>query len=273
MKALILAAGYATRLRPLTLNKPKPLLPIARRPIIEHLIANIEQIHEIDRIYIVTNGRFFSKFHVWLKNFRTSVKIEILNDESLCDEDKLGAIGDMAFVIAKKQIDDDLLVVGGDNFFQFNISDFIEFFRARGIPARHRPEPQPEADVPLAQKAMTGGSIALYDIGDKVLARRYGIVELDDKGRIIDFQEKPSEPKSSLVATCIYLFPKEKLHLIDRYLKDGNNPDNIGLYIEWLARREPVFGFISKGRWYDIGDLDSYRRANQDYTRQAQLEA
>jgi len=249
MKALILAAGYATRLRPITLNKPKPLLPIARRPIIEYLIANIEQVHEIDRIYLVTNRRFFSKFHGWLKNFSSRKQIEILNDESLCDEDKLGAIGDMAFVIAKKQIDDDFLVVGGDNFFQFNISDFVEFFKARGI------------------------SVALYDIGDKVLARRYGIVELDDRGRIIDFQEKPSEPKSSLVATCIYLFPKEKLHLIGRYLKGSNNPDNPGLYIEWLARREPVFGFISKGRWYDIGNLDSYRRANQDYTRQAPLEA
>lgn len=243
MKALILAAGYATRLRPLTLDRPKPLLSIGGRPIIEYLISNIEQAHGIDRIYLVTNRQFVSNFQGWLKDFSPRKKVEVLDDGSHSDEDKLGAIGDMGFAMAKEKIVDDLLVVGGDNLFQFDISDFIEFFKARGT------------------------SVALYDIGDKVLARRYGIVELDAGGRIIDFQEKPTKPKSTLVSTCIYLFPKEKLYLIEKYLKGGHNPDAPGKYIEWLAKREPVFGFVFKDKWYDIGDLDSYRRANLDYSK------
>ncbi len=239
MKALILAAGYGTRLYPLTKDKPKPLLPVAGKPMVEHVLKKIEEIETIDEVYIVTNEKFAGHFREWKDTYAGRKKIKIINDETISDEDKKGAIGDMRLVIEKEGINDDLLVVAGDNLFEFDLRDFIDFFRDKGT------------------------SVGLYDFRDREAVKRYSIVEIDADKKVLNFQEKPSEPSTTLIAICLYLFPKGKLNLITEYLKEGNNPDAPGFYIAWLHRREPVYGFVFEGKWYDIGDLKCYEEANQ----------
>jgi glucose-1-phosphate thymidylyltransferase len=246
MKALILAAGYATRLYPLTLNKPKPLLSVGEKLVIEYIIERIGELEEIDEIFIVTNQKFFSHFEMWLKNFRFSKKIEILNDGTVSNVDRLGAIRDIEFVITRKRINCNLLIIAGDNLFENSLQDFVRF----------------------SQRKIPSMSIGLYDVRDKELAKKFGVVEIDKDNQIIDFQEKPLLPKSSLVAKCLYFFPKEKIGLINQYLKEDKNvKDAPGYYIEWLVKREKVFGFVFRGRWYDIGDISSYEEAKQAYEK------
>ena len=241
MKALILAGGYATRLYPLTKDRPKGLLPIAGRPMIEYILRRIESVEEIDEIYVVTNEQFARHFRQWRDGYGGKKKVDILNDGTTSDQSKLGAIGDMKFAVEEKGIEDDLFVVAGDNLFQFDLSQFFSFFKGKGT------------------------SVAVYDVEDKELAKRYGLVELDEKGRMIDFQEKPAHPTTTLVAVCMYMFPRDKLPLITTYLNEGNNPDAPGFYIAWLHKRESVYGFIFQGRWFDIGDLQCYQEADREY--------
>ncbi len=242
MKALILAAGYATRLYPLTKDRPKPLLPIAGKPILEYIMEKLEKTEGIDTIYLVTNQKFILKFQNWLSNFKTKKEIKILNDGSTCDGNKLGAIGDIKFVLEKEKLDDDLLIVAGDNLFELNPLSFIKFFEKK-----------------------KASCIALYNIGDKEKARKYGVVVIDENQRIIKFEEKPPYPSSTLIATCLYLFSKEDLILISTYLEEKRSSDAPGFYIQWLAKEKEVYGFVFKERWYDIGSLESLKEADLEY--------
>lgn len=248
MKALILAAGYGTRLYPLTRDKPKPLLPVAGRPMLEHILKKIEKVEEVDKIYVVTNEKFAGHFRDWKDTCQSRKEIKIINDATISDEDKRGAIGDMQLVVEKEGVNDDLLVVAGDNLFRFNLGDFVTFFRKKGT------------------------SVGLYDFQDREAVKRYSIVEVNEDKKIISFREKPSHPATTLIAICLYLFPREKLNLISEYLKEGNNPDAPGFYIAWLHRREPVYGFVFEGKWYDIGDLKCYEEANREYDREQKTE-
>ncbi len=243
MKALILAAGYGTRLYPLTEDKPKPLLPVAGRPMIEHILEKIEAIEELDKIYVVTNEKFAGHFRHWRDTYLSRKEIKIINDATTSDENKRGAIGDMQLVIEEEEINDDLLVVAADNLFQFHLGDFLSFFQEKGA------------------------AVGLYDFRDREAVKRYSIVEIDENKKILSFQEKPSQPRTTLIAICLYLFPREKLSLISQYLQEGNNPDAPGFYIAWLHQREPVYGFVFEGKWYDIGDLQCYEEANREYSR------
>ncbi len=245
MKAIILAAGYATRLYPLTLNKPKPLLPVAGKPIIEYILEKLALIEEIDKIYVVTNQKFITHFERWKEKFKISKEIKVLNDNTLSDEDKLGAIGDLKFVIEKEKLNDDLFVVGGDNLFQFDLLKFIDFFKKKGT------------------------VVALRDVKDKELAKKYGIVKLDTDSRIINFQEKPVAPTTTLAAICMYLFSQAELKQVKEYLKEGNNPDAPGYYIQWLHKKTAVYGFIFSEKWYDIGDLTQYKQANSSFAEKS----
>ena len=168
MKALILSAGYASRLYPLTEDVPKPLLPIAGRPMIEYLIDKLEAIPCLNEIIIVTNDKFTRNFEEWHANGASFSKpIKILNDGTTSDSNKLGAVGDMEFSIEKEAIKDDLLVIAGDNLFKFGIEDFLRF----------------------AQSKKPCSSVGLYDFGNKEEVKKYGVVELDDSDLLIDFQE------------------------------------------------------------------------------------
>jgi len=242
MKALILAAGYATRLYPLTKDYPKPLLKIGRRPIIEYIIDKLQAIEELDEIIIVTNSKFIRYFKEWARGLNTKKRISLVDDLTKDIEDRRGAIGDMDFAVRKKYNKNDLLVIGGDNLFDTGLKAFLNF----------------------AESKKNHLVIGTFNIKDKNQAKNYGVVRLDKNNRIVDFKEKPKRPKTTLVAMCLYYFPQSKLKLIKEYLKDRNNKnDATGFYIDWVSKKEAVYGFVFDGRWYDIGHHKSYNEAKE----------
>ena len=240
-----MAAGYATRLYPLTKEFPKPLLAVGERPIIDYIIDKIDNIEEINEIIVVTNSKFISQFRNWADELKSQKPISLVDDLSKSHDDRRGAIGDMNFVLEKNRIDDDFLVVGGDNLFDGDLGDFISFAKA------HRPNPV----------------IGAYDIKDKLHAKKYGVIRMDKKNQVIDFKEKPEKPNSTLVAMCLYYFPKERLSLIKKYLDIKHDKhDATGFYIDWLRKEVPVYGFAFGGCWYDIGHHQFYNEAKQKFT-------
>ncbi|HTY44537.1 MAG TPA: nucleotidyltransferase family protein [Patescibacteria group bacterium] len=245
MKALILAAGYATRLYPLTKDYPKPLLRVGKHPLIEHIIAQVDAVKEIEEIVVVTNHKFISIFRDWAAGVRSRAKLTVLDDLTQSEGDRLGAVGDIAFAIDNEGIRDDLLVVGGDNLFDASLKDFIDFSK--------RAHPSPV--------------IGVYDFKDISRASTYGVVEIDSKQKVTHFQEKPQAPRSSLVAMCLYYFPREKLPLVQEYLRGRTEKhDATGFYIDWLSKKEDVYAWKFEGRWYDIGDLDFYNKAKEQFS-------
>lgn len=237
MRAVILAAGYATRLYPLTLDKAKPLLPVGGQPILNYIVDGLAEIPDITKIYVVTNNKFYKDFCQW----RRGRDIVIINDKTTSDSDKLGAIGDIDLVIRKMAIDDDLIVIAGDNMFGFELREFVDFFKTHGL------------------------SIASYRYPYKDELNRYGLVELDRDNRVVRFQEKPKRPQSDLVAVCLYGFPRDRLGLIKDYLDVSNNKDAPGYYLQWLVQKEEVYSFVFEAAWHDIGTPEAYERAQREY--------
>jgi glucose-1-phosphate thymidylyltransferase len=241
MKAIILAAGYATRLWPLTLDRPKPLLPIGKTPIIEHIIKRLNKIKGLTQIHIVTNTKFVNAFIQWRDKYRAAKKIFITDDGMKTLDQRRGSIGDTLFTIEKRKINTDIIVIAGDNIFNFDLNVFIKNARANAESA----------------------SIGLFDIKNKRLAKEYGIVTLNKDLTIASFEEKPSRPGSTLAAMCLYYFPKSKIRLIREYKAQGNPLDLAGSFIKWLSLRERVYGHVFKGKWLDIGDKRSLKKAQQ----------
>ncbi|MFH1868972.1 MAG: nucleotidyltransferase family protein [Candidatus Omnitrophota bacterium] len=241
MKAIILAAGYATRLWPLTLNRPKPLLPLGKSSILGHIIEKVRTARGIDEILIVTNSKFVKNFNQWKISQKRGKKITVVDDGMKALDERRGSIGDIIFTIDEKNISSDVLVVAGDNIFDFKLDNFIEKSRSNS----------PRVTV------------GLFDIKKLNLANKYGIVELNSRQRIVSFKEKPKNPKSTLAAMCLYYFPKEKLPLLKKYQHDGSPLDLAGSFIKWLSQRESVYGYVFQGMWLDIGDKKSLRRAQK----------
>lgn len=227
MKALILAAGYATRLKPLTDAVPKQLLPVGGRPMVDWILDKIREAGIAD-VHLVTNGRFAGDFARWGE----AADVHIHDDGTTTNETRLGAIGDIRFVQDHTDFDDDLLVVAGDNLFDYSLADYIRFW-----------SDQHEASA-----------VAVYDVGDRELAKQYGIVDVDADDRIVGFVEKPADPPSTLSATATYLYARRHAALVGTYLDEGNPPDQPGHFIGWLYRREPVYAYRIAGGWYDVGD-------------------
>ncbi len=236
MKVIILAGGYATRLRPLTDTIPKPLLPVGGRPIVDWILENAREVPEVDEIHLVTNSRFADEFRRWAG----PAGVIVHDDGTFTNEDRLGAVGDLQLAVERGRIDDDLLVVAGDNLFEYRLGDFVADWRGRGA----------------------GGAVAVYDCGDLELATQYGIVELDDDDRITYFIEKPADPPSTLAATATYLYGRAQLPLISRYLGEGHAPDQSGSLVAWLYQLEPVYGYRFDGEWFDIGNHDQLLEAD-----------
>lgn len=238
MKALIIAAGYATRLYPLTKDFPKPLLEVGGRTILDHLLDQIAEIPEIDGIVVVTNARFASHFERWKSERTLGVPIELVNDGSTENENRLGAIGDIQLAIEKCGLKDDLFIAAADNILLFKLKEFVDAFRIRRAPhvcARHVEEIEAQ--------------------------RRTGIVVLDEENRILEFQEKPRNPKSSWGVPPLYLYPKEVLPRIAEYLAEGGSADAPGSFVEWLSRQESVYAWKMNGTVLDIGNLESLEAA------------
>ena len=222
MKALILAAGYATRLRPLTESIPKQLLPVGGRPMVDWILDKIRETY-VDEIHLVTNHRFAADFQRWAPD-----DVTVHDDGTTSNDDRLGAIGDIQFV----GLDDDLLAIAGDNLFDYSLRDYVDFWHAKD-----------------------GAScVAVHDVGDPELAKQYGVVDVDAEGRITSFVEKPEDPPTTLCATATYIFARAHARLVDTYLAEGNPPDQPGNFVAWLQAREPVYAYRFEGDWWDIGD-------------------
>ena len=243
MKLIILAAGYATRLYPLTLNQPKPLLPVAGKPMLEHVLDNISTIRAIDHAYIVTNAKFADHFQKWADNYRaTKAKLDfmIVNDGSTDDSNKLGAIGDLHLVLTREKVDDDVVVVAGDNLFSQELSDFGRFCREKQAPV-----------------------LAVYDVGDLEQIKKYNSISIEKDGKITFFEEKPKTPTSTLTGIALYFYPRSTIPLIKQYVAEGNNPDQPGRLIQWLYTRTPVYTWRVPGLWFDIGSKETLEEANR----------
>jgi len=244
MKALVLAAGYATRLYPLTKNYPKPLLKVGPKAIIDYAIEKLDSIEQIDEIIVITNTKFVRRFREWSAKAKTTKLISVVDDLSKTLSDRRGAIGDMSFAINKKRIKDDLLVIGGDNLFDGGLKGFVNYALACK-----------EAPV-----------LGVYRLKSKEEGKKYGIVALNKSKRIIDFQEKPTNPKSKLAAMCLYYFPRQRVKLIKSYLSNkSSKTDATGFYIDWLRKKTKVYGFVFGGRWYDIGDFKFLNEAKRKF--------
>jgi len=247
VKCVILAAGYATRLRPLTEDVPKHLLPVGGRPMLDWVLDAVREVRDVDVIHLVTNSRFASAFERWAE----ANGVVVHDDGTTSNDDRLGAVGDLRLAIDQAGLEDDeLVVLAGDNLFDFSLPDFVEWWRAK---------PQPASAVPL------------HDVGDLELAKQYGIADTATDDRIVGFAEKPNAPSSTLAATLIYLVPPEHVRLVETYLDEGESPDNAGSFLGWLAQREPVYGYRFEGSWYDIGDRTQLLEADNRLRRIAGL--
>jgi glucose-1-phosphate thymidylyltransferase len=247
MKVIILAAGYATRLYPLTLHQPKPLLDIAGQPMIEHVIDNLAPIDGIDGICVVTNEKFAGHFQKWADHYRaTKAKLNftIINDHSTDDTNKLGAIGDLHLVLTREKIDDDVIVVAGDNLFNVSLAEFGKVCRAKNAPV-----------------------LAVYDVGNLEEIKKYNAITMDGDGRITFFEEKPQQPQSTLTGIALYYYPRAVLPLIKQYVTEGNNPDQPGRLVQWLYPRIPFYTWRVPGLWFDIGSKETLEEANRIFAR------
>jgi glucose-1-phosphate thymidylyltransferase len=239
VKAVILAAGYATRLYPLTLDRPKHLLEIGGRPILELLLDRLP-LEEVDGVYVVTNAKFAPRFREWAESHAAG--IEVIDDGTTSDDDRLGAIGDLQLAISTG-IDDDLLVAAGDSLFSDRLDGFVPFARERGAPA-----------------------IAAYDVGDLEEIKRLSALEIDEDSRVISFEEKPERPVSTLAGIALYFYPRSTLPLVAEYLAEGNNPDQPGRLLQWLHGRTAVYAWPVPGRWFDIGTPETLAEAEQAFS-------
>ncbi len=242
MNVLILAAGYATRLYPLTLNKAKPLLEVAGKPMIEWVLDNLAPIPDIDKVYVVTNNKFAADFQAWADDYakrQPKMHFKIVNDGSTSDTDKLGAIGDINFVVKTEGIaDNDLIVVAGDNLFSESLEGFAQ--TAKGSAA----------------------CLAVYDVGNLEEIKKYNNISTGADGVITHFEEKPENPTSTLTGIALYYYAKETVPLFQTYVAEGNNPDQPGRFVQWLYTRKPVKTWLVPGTWFDIGSKETLEEAN-----------
>jgi len=243
MNVLILAAGYATRLYPLTLNKAKPLLVVGGKPIIEWLVDNLSGIPDLETIYVVTNDKFAADFRAWSQSYQKchpEFKFKVVNDGSTSDNDKLGAIGDIDLVVTHENLSQTgLLIAAGDNLFTNSLADFVDYARNTEV------------------------TVAAYDVGDREAIKKYGNVAVDAEGIITRFEEKPKEPQGTLAAIALYYYSPAVLSLLRRYLAAGNNADQPGRFVQWLFTRKPVKTFQIKGQWLDIGSKETLENADK----------
>jgi glucose-1-phosphate thymidylyltransferase len=242
VKAVVLAAGYATRLYPLTLDRPKALLPVGGKPMLEHLLERLEGVPELDEIYVVTNSKFAQAFRDWAEGYRAA-DVRILDDGTSDEETRLGAIGDLDLTIRTAEIDDDVLVLAGDNLFSEPLAPFAQFASAKAAPA-----------------------IGVYDVGDLEAIRKYNAIELDESDRITFFEEKPERPTSTLTGIALYFYPRSALEVVGDYLAEGNNPDQPGRLVQWLYPRMPVYAWRVPGRWFDVGSKETLAEADRAFT-------
>jgi len=244
MKALILAAGYGTRLATVIKDIPKPLIPVGNRPLIDYVVDKLQNIKSLTEIVVVSNNRFTPLFQKWAAS-RKGLAVKIVNDLTNTPEERLGSVGDIRFVWQNEGPLQDWLIIGGDNLFDADLVPFVDYAVSKS-------------------PAMT---IGLYDIHDIQAATKFGIVATDVNNKVIGFQEKPEKPASTLTAMCLYYFPGQTLLYMAEYLSGSKAVDAAGSYIKWLSENKNVYGFRFSGKWYDIGSIESLQEARAHFLK------
>ncbi len=240
MKAIVLAAGYATRLYPLTIHQPKALLPIAGKPILNYIADQIVSIPQVNEMLVISNHKFAPHFLEWKDQQRYRCPITIVDDGTTSDENKLGAIGDIHLALEKHKIQEDVLIIAGDTYFTFSLHDFYSFYEKN------------QKDCFLAK-----------EINDPSQLQRMGVIEIDTQHKVIGFEEKPKQPKSNKASFAGYIYRKDTLPMFQQYLNEGGNPDAPGFFPAWLYKKKDVYAYVFEGDCFDIGTPESYHEVNE----------
>lgn len=244
MKCIFLCAGYATRLFPLTENFPKALLKVGEKALLDYILDEVNSIEEIDEIYLVTNHKYAGHFEEW-KNEKNNIKpITVIDDGTLTNDDRLGAIGDINYTIDRMQIDDDVLIIAGDNLFTFKLKDFTDF-----------------------AKEKKSACVCVREEQDINLLKRVGVATLDEQMRITNFVEKPAEPQSKYAVYAEYFYPRAILPMFKQYLAEGNSNDAPGNFVQYLYTKVPTYAYAFKGECYDVGTHEALAQVNELYSK------
>lgn len=238
MTAIILAAGYATRMYPLTLNFPKPLLEVGEKKIIDHLLDDLVQ-SGVERTVVVSNHKFIDQFTSWAD---TRENVIVLDDGSVDNDHRLGAVKDIEFAIEKANIDDDIVVLAGDNILNFSLSSFIKYGK---------------------EKKTT--CIMRHEQRDINKLRKTGVIVIDDNDLVLEMEEKPQEPKSIWAVPPFYYYTKEDIKLVKEGIESGCGTDAPGSFISWLVKKKPVHAFLMPGERFDVGSIEGYEKIKKEY--------
>ncbi|MDE1846316.1 MAG: nucleotidyltransferase family protein [Candidatus Micrarchaeota archaeon] len=239
MDVILLCGGFGKRMEPIGLFIPKALLPIKGRPLLDHIIEDLGNYKEVERIIISTNKKFIDQFEYYVNSKREGgfgKKLELIIEHTSHDGEKLGAIRGVEYVLEKAGVKNDFMIIAGDNYYEFDLKEIIAHFEKTG-------------------KA----TICLHDVKSIEEAKRFGVVELRGE-RMIGFEEKPENPKSTLISTVIYALPKESVEMFRKYISEKNNPDALGHFVKWYMQKEETHGIVCKGNWFDIGTFETYKR-------------
>ena len=244
MIAILLAAGYATRLYPLTKDKPKSLLPLGSRLIIDYIMDAVDVIPGLTKVALITNSKFYAPFCEWADSQDREGKapIVVLDDGTTDDTNKRGAIGDIIYTIDTLGIDDDICILAGDNIFTYSMTHMYEFYKEKNAP-----------------------TLIAINVPELHQRQKLAVAVLDNDGRVLDMEEKPQEPKSEWGIYATYFYKKETLKLLDTYIAEGNSPDAPGNFPSWLYKRQPIYAFRGEGTCVDIGTLENYEATKKEY--------
>ncbi len=245
MRCVILCAGFATRLQPLTLTVAKHLLAVAGRPVLDYVVERLAAAR-IQQGVLVSNHVFVDDFRRWADDSAIPVQLQILDDGTTSNDHRLGSVGDLQFGLEQGDVRDDFLVVNGDNLFTFALDRVFDTFHRRG------------------------NTIVTYDVGSQAEAAKLGVPACDSTGRLVGFREKPPDPGTTVVSIGIYAYRAEVRALVGRYLAEGHSPDKTGDFVAWLHQQVPVYGHLiraDEGLWFDIGSHEQYDEANRALER------
>ena len=240
MKCLILAAGYATRLYPLTENFPKPLLEVKGKAILDWLVDDIDEAGLVDEFVVISNHKFAHHFEKWAKGKKQ--KITVVDDGTSTNETRLGAVKDIQYAIESLSIDDDMLVIAGDNVLDFSLTKFISYAKEKNASAIMR----------------------YYEANEQKLLK-CGVVTVDENDKITEMTEKSPTPATHWCTPPFYYYTREDARLIARGIQEGCGVDAPGSYIAWLCKQTDVYAMEMPGKRYDIGNLESYEQVKRDY--------
>lgn len=240
MKCVVLAAGYATRLYPLTENFPKPLLPVGGKPILNWLLDDIDTFPEITGHVIISNHKFIKHFEDWKEKQKFSKPLVILDDDSMDNDHRLGAVKDIQFAVDSLKLDDDLLIIAGDNVLDFSLAGFVAYMREKKT-----------------------SCVMCHEENDLKKQQKTAIITVDENGLITSYEEKPKEPKGNLAVPPFYYYRNENVKRIEEAIADGCGVDAPGSFAAWLSKQTEVHAWKMPGKRHDIGDMKSYEEAQK----------